>query len=445
MCSIAGGKNLKEEEVQAMLDIMKHRAPDGFSVYADDRFGIGMGRLKIIDLTSPGLCLYKERGHYLAFNGEVYNYKDLRKELTELGHAFTTTSDIEVVLKSYLQWGVDCFEKFNGMFALAIYDGFRVVLARDIAGQKPLYYRLKDFRFASEAKALDFDCFELPPAHYATYDTSSDVFQVKPYWTLQPRDIDWRTMDEELEYLIGDAVRLCTQSDVPYGLYYSGGVDSSLIKTYHNFEHVFTYRDADYSQEFKSIFPKILWHLDAPIESFSPFGLWKLAEQASQAGVKVVLSGEGADELFGGYIRYVLPHFNFMAKKKFPSYKSMFEPAIDVHTNGLKEFNGNMRELLRMGDRMASAFGIENRCPFLDKRLIEFAYSLPYGAKISGLKTKVILQKILSKRNPKYKKIEKRGLYVSVNEWLGNSTDKFGKKTYLDYQHELWKGIKHED
>ncbi len=435
MCSIAG--SFSPEKTKRMLELMVHRSPDGIK-YIDKRFSIGMGRLAIIDLKSDNLCLYENTGMYLAFNGEIYNYKELRNELKKK-YAFKTDSDTEVLFKAWLEWGAGCLNKFNGMFAFAIYDGDKVFFARDIAGEKPLYYTEKGFSFASEAKALDWDCKELEPAHYGVYDIKHDVLIVKRYWEPVKRDINALEAQEELEYLLEDSVRLRTVSDVPYGLYYSGGIDSSLIFTFHDFQHTFSYDDSDYKEEFLDIFPKILWHLDYPIKSFSAFGLWKLAALASQK-VKVVLSGEGADELFGGYVRYVKPHFNYLAQKEFPSYTKMFEPAQSVGEQGWNEFNGNMRELLRMGDRMSSAFGLENRCPFLDKRIIEFAYSLPDELKIQGLDTKVILRRILKKRKPDYQDIEKKGLFCSVNSWLGES-NQFSKEKYFEYQTNLWRKL----
>jgi len=435
MCSIAGSYHYAETE--KMLLMMKHRAPDGMSIIEQEGFYIGMGRLAIIDLKSTGLSPYEEDGFVLSFNGEIYNYIELREELGKLGWDFRTGSDIEVCLKAYRQWGPDCLQKFNGMFAFTVIHNEMIFLARDIAGEKPLYYDLDrdhNFSFASEAKALGLSCLELPPAHYATYQlNSSNGLEFHKYW--EPEKIEISDPERELEVLLEDAVKIRTQSDVPYGLYLSGGVDSTLISTFHNFEHTFTYQDKDYQEEFLEKFPKILWHLDYPISSFSAFGLYKLAEEASKK-VKVVLSGEGADELFGGYVRYIQPHFNSLAQKKFPSYRSMFQPAKNVQQSGLEEFNGNLRELLRMGDRMASAFSIENRCPFLDKRIINFAFSLPEEYKINGLNTKVILNRILKKRKPDYKEIEKQGMYCSVNNWLGES-DPLDKKMYTTYQHEI--------
>lgn len=426
MCSIAYG-----DEVSKMLHKMKHRAPDEEGVVGK----LGMGRLSIIDLESEGLCPFELDGYVLAFNGEIYNYKELREEI---GGRWTTSSDTEVLLRAYLKWGKDCLSRFNGMFAFIIEGKGEIFMARDIAGEKPLYYRERPFELASEAKALDFDCQEFPPAHYGIYKDGE--LTIEPYWKLEKRHINLKTAQDELEHLLEDSVRLRTQSDVPYGLFLSGGVDSTLISSFHDFEYTFTYEDGDYGEEFKEIFPKILYHLDGPVKSFSPFGIWKLAEQVHNAGVKVILSGEGADELFGGYVRYVPASLDREARMRFPSYKTMFPKAEDVNDLGWEEFNGNMRELLRMGDRMTSAWGLENRCPFLDKRIIEFAFSLPHEAKIQGLDTKILLNNILRKRKPDYESIEKHGLYCSVNKWIGES-DKFNKESYTKYQNKLWRSL----
>ena len=417
--------------MEKMLETMKHRSPDGFRVFRDEKFEIGMGRLSIIDLKSDGLTLYEEGKYKLAFNGEIYNYKELKKEI---GGVWRTESDTEVVLKSYIKWGVKCLDKFNGMFAIAIYDGDTVFLARDIAGEKPLYYTDKPFQFASEAKALGFTCNELEPAHYLIYDFKT--IKIKRWWNFKPTEIDRRNAEEELEWLIGDAIRLRTQADVPYGLYYSGGIDSTLLSVFHEFEHKFSYEDGDYAEEFKETFPKILWHLDYPVNHFSVFALWKLAEMASKK-VKVILSGQGADELFGGYVRYLSPALEYQAKLKYPSYGNMFTRAKSPTDLGWEEFNGNMRELLRMEDRMTSAFGIENRCPFLDRRIIEFAFSLKSSEKINGFELKSILRRILRKRKPDYVDFEKVGLYANVNKWIGSS-DGYGKKDYLNLQYKIY-------
>ncbi len=435
MCSIAGSRDF--EQVERMLELQKHRSPDDQGWVTDGKYTIGMGRLAIVD-TSKIPTPFVDGNHVLTYNGEIYNHAELRIELLKKGHTFTTHSDTEVVLKAYKEWGVRCLDKFNGMYAFAIYDGKQLFLARDIAGEKPLYYKENPFEFASEAKALNWDCKEFPPAHYGVYDFRTKKLKLTRYWKSTIRSIDPRTAQEELEWLLGDSVRLRTQADVPYGLYLSEGVDSNLLKTFHNFDNTFTYKDGNYKRDFLRNVEKIVWHLDYPTKHFTPYALWRLARMASE-GVKVVLSGEGADELFGGYVRYVPTALNYYAKEKYPSYSSMFPydnyGKVDPITGmGITEFSTNLRELLRMGDRMASAFGIENRCPFLDKRIIDFAFSLPPELKINLLDTKVILRDILQKRNPEYKEVEKHGLAPPINKWIGAKGGKYDKTEWLKYQ-----------
>ena len=148
MCSIAGSLNRKE--VETMLQTMKHRSPDEINLIVD-KFFMGMGRLTILDTKSPGLCPYGDEKIVLSFNGEIYNFIELREELKGKGFQFRTTSDTEVLAKAYQVWGLKMFDKLNGMFAFAILENDKIILARDIAGEKPLYYRENTFRFASEA------------------------------------------------------------------------------------------------------------------------------------------------------------------------------------------------------------------------------------------------------------------------------------------------------
>jgi len=483
MCSIVGIIN-HEGNIKKMTKIQEHRAPDESGVYKDDYIELGMGRLKIIDLSSPGLAPYQEDGLVLSYNGEIYNYLELKKELQKLGWKFNTTSDTEVLMKSWRQWGIKMFDRLNGMFAFAVYDSKRkkLLLARDIAGEKPLYYysKGKKFLFASEAKAfkdqvplvprLDefFESFqhchlntlwknvyELPAGHYLSYDLSRGDFEIKPYWKLEKRDINPKTAQEELEELLNDAVEIRTRSDVPYGLYYSGGIDSALISALFDFEHKFFFDDSkNWKSDFNKKIDRIAWHLDFPVGSLSSYPLWKLADKAGKK-VKVVLSGEGADEVFGGYVRYLPIAREYEMNKKYPSYRFLFnkfyspyldgfaritarnrniefvkkqvQPYFDmfddpINAMGFSDFKLVMPSLLQMGDRMAGAFGIENRCPFLDKRIIQFGFSLPPEMKINGLDQKVILRNILRKKGieaPLY--AEKKGLSIRFNEWFGRT------------------------
>lgn len=408
---------------------MKHRAPDGGGIFYDGKYCIGNGRLAIVDVGASDVAPFINDELVLAFNGEIYNYLDLRQELKSKGYSFKTNTDTEVLIKAYREWGPACLDKLNGMFAFVIYDGEQVFAARDIAGEKPLYYTEEPFRTASEAKALGFTCKELPPAHCLIYDFKR--VEVKPWWVFKPVTITHA--EPELEELLMSSIQLRTSTEVPYALYLSGGIDSTLISTFHDFDYTLTYDDGNFRNDFKKQFHNICWHLDYPIKSFSAYGLWKLAERAHKKGVKVVLSGEGADELFGGYIRYMPDALFEQAQKHFPSYKSMFPVKHTLNDWCWAEFNGNMRELLRMGDRMAAAWGIENRCPFLDRRIIEFAFSLPFNQKVKGFETKHILREILRKRKKGYQDIEKTGLYCSVNQWLGVD-DPLDKSEYVRYQ-----------
>ena len=482
MCSIAGSKN--KIYVRKMLKTMKHRAPDDEGIIDDGRFAVGMGRLSIIDLLSSGLCPYEENGLVLAYNGEIYNYLELREELKKRGWRFRTNSDTEVLMKSFREWGVKMFDRLNGMFAFAIYDKRRqkLFLARDIAGEKPLYYYQKgeDFMFASEAKAFlkvadpgyregkFFEAFQhcneetllsnvylLPAASYLTLDLKSMNRKIKPYWEFKPRVINPKTCEEELENLLEDSIKLRTRSDVPYGLYYSGGIDSSLISTFHNFRHKFYFDDGkNWREDFFQTIEKIVWHLDFPVGSLSAYPLWKLA-QAAQRKVKVVISGEGADEVFGGYVRYLpiarewelrrqYPSYEYLFNRHFPSYldgfakttarndnleyvKSKIKPYFEmfndpINAMGFADFKLVLPSLLQMGDRMAGAFGLENRCPFLDRRIIEFGFSLPPELKVNGLELKFLLRKILAKRGLSEPLIrEKKGLTILFNKWFNKN------------------------
>ena len=488
MCAIAGIVGNKIGLIKKMSSSMKHRGPDDEKIIINykDKVALSMQRLSILDLKSKGLCLYEENEFILSYNGEIYNYKELKSILVSKGFKFKTTCDTELFLKAFIHWGVECFNKFNGMFAAAIYDKKRnkIFLARDIAGEKPLYFykKNKNFAFASEAKAFykNFDIsknskreffdsfqhcltetlwkevFSLPPASFLCFNLGNFTYKIKKYWNFKQRSINLKTAEEELEYLIEDSVKLRTRSDVPYGLYFSGGIDSSLISTFHEFKYKF-YFDArlEWKKEFFKNIKKIAWHLDFPVGSLSSFPLWKLASTA-QNKVKVILSGEGADEIFGGYVRYMPIAQEYSLKKKYPSYKSYlfkkffkfnsyeesyaalitrkpknkdyvkrilkpyFEKFEDpINAMGFADFELTMPSLLQMGDRMASSFSLENRCPFLDKRIIEFGFSLPFDYKIRHLDQKNLLRKIAIKRGlNKAAKMEKKGLIIVYNKWV---------------------------
>lgn len=255
-------------------DTMCHRGPDDAGVWwsADGRIGLAHMRLSIIDLSPGGHQPMQDSSGTLCitFNGEIYNYRDLRRELESRGHFFCTASDTEVILEAYREWGVDCLGRLNGMFAFALFDlrNQQLFMARDRAGEKPLFYRLSNgtLTFASELKALmadpdlprrldpeALDCYltfgyvpghrcilegvnKLPPAHALTFDLDSGVSRVWRYWQLpaptEGQDaigaVDETALLEELDHLLEDAVRRQLVADVPVGILLSGGVDSSL-------------------------------------------------------------------------------------------------------------------------------------------------------------------------------------------------------------------------
>ena len=506
MCSIAG--IVGGTGALKMLAVQVHRAPDESGVYKDKKnnLELGMGRLKIIDLKSPGLSPYQEDGLVLCYNGEIYNYIELKKELKTKGWKFHTTSDTEVLMKSWREWGVKMFDKLNGMFAFAIFDPKtkKLILGRDIAGEKPLYYyhRGNKFVFSSEAKALPevlnlqkrqdefFEAFqhcfvttlwkdvlELPPAHYLEYDVAKNTKKIVEYWKFTPRKINLKTAQDELESLLEDSVKLRFRSDVPVGIYYSGGIDSSLIDTFHTFDYKFYFDNtkSKMEKEFFSKIPTVLHHLDFPVGSFGFFGMWKLAEEASKK-VRVIISGEGADEIFGGYVRYVPIAREYELRKKFPSYNYLFgkyfqddyltayakmtarngnvdfvkeklRPYFEmfpdpVNAMGFADFKLIFPSLMQMGDRMAGAFGIENRCPFLDRRLIEFGFSLPPEYKIDTLEPKVLLRRIAEKRGlVEPLKMEKRGMSVLYNKWKG--IPGWDRSHYFEFLKSTWQKNHH--
>ena len=486
MCSVAGISCGSKSDVSKMLNAMKHRSPDDMGIYHDKDLSLGMGRLSIIDLKSKNLCPYENSRVVLSFNGEIYNYKDLRKDLQSQGYKFKTNSDTEVLAIAWEKWGIRVFNKLKGMFSFAIYEKKtkNLYLARDIAGEKPLYYTFKNNNifFSSEVKALTKilrfkkqnnkffktfqhclketlwkNVYQLQPATYLKFNVKTKKKNIFEYWQIKRRKIQSKTINEEFEELLKKSINLTTQADVDYGLYFSKGVDSSLLAAMHNFKKKFYFNDhLNYKKDFLKNIRKIAYHLDFPVGSFSSYPLWCLAKKAKENNVKVILSGEGADEVFAGYSRYMPFYLQWKLDNKFPSYKNLFNKVqfsyIEGYTNLTKrnndyidylndfmkkllnsyfeifddpvtsisyfDFKIIMPSLLQMGDRMSSAFGIENRCPFLDKDIIEFGFNLDIDQKINFLNQKIIFKKLLKKKNYKFKNFEKKGLTIKYNKWF---------------------------
>ncbi len=353
-----------------MLAAIRHRGPDEFGIYTDDQVGLGNARLSIIDLSTGSQPITNEdETLWIVFNGEIFNYVELRPELEARGHQFRTASDTEVIVHLYEDLGPDCLQHFNGQFAIAIWDKRRreLFLARDRLGVRPLYYTVADgaLIFGSEIKALlatgrvraeidpaslnqvfTFwstltphtvfrDIFEVPPGHYAL--VRDGQFTIHRYWGLSfppAGEEDSRPEAEiaaELRELLVDATRIRLRADVPVGAYLSGGLDSStitaLIRNYTNnylktFSIAFSDREFD-EREYQErmvdflhtdhrrvecthadvgrVFPDVIWHTETPILRTSPAPMFMLSQLVRENNIKVVLTGEGADEFLGGY------------------------------------------------------------------------------------------------------------------------------------------------
>lgn len=376
MCGITGFLNFSNnqidaiEQLHAMMSILHHRGPDESGMYLDNHIAMGHTRLSIIDLSRGTQPLHNEdQTLWIVFNGEVFNYIELRKSLEEKRHRFYTNSDTEVVIHLYEEEGVSCLQKLNGQFAFAIWDTRKkqLFLARDRFGIRPLHYSLHNstFYFASEIKsifasnqipreinplALDqiFTLWtplpgktvfrhisELKPGHYAFISDASFVeskyWDIPYYPAVMQRTDDPRELSQAAGDLLKDAVRIQLRSDVPVGAYLSGGLDSScisaLVAKYFNAdvqtfgirfeepifdEGIFQDEMSFFLQvkhsdllatnaDIAESFSRMIWYCEKPLLRTAPAPLFLLSGFVRDSGIKVVLTGEGADEVFGGY------------------------------------------------------------------------------------------------------------------------------------------------
>lgn len=517
MCGILGGLNTDFDT--RSTDRLRHRGPDQACFVTEEVPGygtlaLGQTRLNIVDRRDIDLPV-RVAGNTILFNGEIYNHPELRAELTALGWTFETKTDTEVALVAYLQWGPECLERFNGMFALAIWDGERFFCARDRMGQKPFFYRYvgDTFEFASEIKAFSdlefvsqdvFDLFEfcfnehtlyrdihaLPPGSYLVYDLSRGTCHTRSYWDIE-HQVGHRIIDEDQAVdsfveLLEDAVRLRLRADVPVTLFLSGGLDSALIARLAGVEEAFTCQFAEFARtideetyardladrlgmalnlvrptrdEFLHDLASMAYHLEMPTGSFSVFPLYRLASACHEAGYKVVLSGEGSDELFAGYVRNELllgdqqtiegpkqRHYSSMLQRyhgsdldrfcrmasrsglvgaslmkmflaeQWSERKSMLENVSYIESRIF------LQPLLQMADRMCMAHSVEARCPFLDYRLVEFAFSLDDSLRFRDGTGKWIVhraaEKVLPPGSLVLRRTVKHGLPTPVNLWM---------------------------
>lgn len=559
MCGIAGIVSLEgvnTRELYKMSTVLKHRGPDdeGFLILdaqnktqylkgddtiselsalphiqeaTADNYTMGLlhRRLSILDLSAAGHqpMSYAEGRYELIFNGEIYNYKELRAELKVAGYSFTSDSDTEVILAAYVAWGKSSVTKFVGMWAIALLDVERgeLFLSRDRFGIKPLYYTSANgkFAFASEIKALlcldfvapeanmtsvfEYVCFgatadpsanlfkqikPLPPAHHLVLNLSTMQSAISCYYELEKNIEDYNLPSEDniqqtFKDLLDNSINIHMRADVPVGSTLSGGLDSSTLvamaarkmngKSFKTFTAAYAEKDIDESDYARKViasqqnidghftYPnastywqdidKLIWHQDLPINSTSMFAQWEVMKLAKQQNTKVLLDGQGADEILGGYYNfaglylieklkrgnipgfiternelrnkfapninnalgraayYYLPEFvqrSIRAKKRLgmgfvaDAYQQQLN-TIDVPARGGRTFKEQsllstqfgLQDLLRYEDRNSMAFSIESRVPFLDHRLVEFSIALNNDWKIKNGWTKYILRK----------------------------------------------------
>lgn len=549
MCGIVGlvTKKEKENTIRLMNDRIKHRGPDGAGYFIDGDVALGHRRLSIIDLSTGDQPMFNEDGSVVTvYNGEIYNYQELKEELVALGHDFKTKSDTEVLVHGYEEWHTDLPKHLRGMFAFAIYDKNKneVFLARDNFGIKPLYFaKMNDtFMFASEIKAfLDVPDFEkvfnesileayLEFSFVPTNETffkgvhrldagcsllyKDGEIKLNKYFKLDFKEENMSFQDavKNISDVMKDSVEKHLIADVEVGSFLSSGIDSSYIVSLAKPDKTYTvgYENKKYDEtmyakdlaekldikneskiitkeEYLENISKIMYHLDEPTSDPAAISLYFVAKLASK-DLKVVLSGEGADEFFGGYnyyreevdykfynkLPYCVRHaigkiasifpegrgFNFLVRRgeklensyigvnrNFSSkmakkvLKNNYElQAIDVTKDVYNEFKNYsnidkmqaidinfwlMKDILLKADRMTMASSIEGRVPFIDKEVFKVASHLPFDYKVTKENTKVALRAAAKEVIPtEAYKKKKLGFPVPVREWIKDGSFK---------------------
>lgn len=375
MCGIAGILNnstsrpiVDDKILKGMIGVLRHRGPDGFGFYLDSSVGLAHSRLSIIDLNGGWQPMCNEdETVWITFNGEIFNYLEIRNDLIRKGHSFKTSSDTETIIHLYEEYGCNCLKYLNGQFAFAIWDRMnkRLFLARDRMGIRPLYFaRTHDgFCFASEIKSLfvhpgiprsidpqgvdqifslwttvpprtSFNGIsELPPGHYLEIKDGNE--SLVRYWDVSFNGVEEGRSENEWAERVRDSlvnsIRLQLRSDVPVGAYLSGGLDSSIVaalvknftgSSLRTFSVAFEDKEFDESIQQKEMvgylgtdhsvitcssreigksFRDVIWHTEQPILRTAPVPLFLLSRLVRESGIKVVLTGEGADEIFAGY------------------------------------------------------------------------------------------------------------------------------------------------
>lgn len=544
MCGITGFINKqdnKKEIIKKMADKIAHRGPDGEGYYIDEDIALAHRRLAIIDLSTGNQPMYnKDKSLVIVFNGEIYNYLEIKDELKKKGYSFENKSDTEVIINGYQEWKEDVVNHLRGMYAFAIYDikNKKLFMARDKWGIKPLYYCNfnNTFMFSSEIKAflehpdfikeLNTDilsaylCFNstpttetffkgvyrLEPGHYLTYqDGKVDIkkfFQID----ISPEKQDMDKIVNDIKDAMKNSVEYHQISDVEVGSFLSSGIDSSYLVSLARPDKTYTvgydnpkYDEISYAkdlteklgisntskkitkEEYINNFDKIMYYMDEPLADPSAIALYFVAEIASH-DVKVVMSGEGADEFFGGYgtyledisqswymkIPYFLRHAAAMVAKVLPDIRGLnfiyrrgqhledyniglgrvFRdeearkvvklknqiPTKSIVASLYNDYKGKddtskrqvidyyywlVKDFLHAVDRNTMMFSLEARTPFLDDKVYEVARKLPFEAKINNETTKPALRLAAKSVIPNESyKKKKLGFPVPLREWI---------------------------
>jgi asparagine synthase (glutamine-hydrolysing) len=552
MCGICGIYGIEDRDlVQRMVSVLRHRGPDDSDIYTHANISLGHARLSIIDLSERGrqpMC-NEDGSIWLVVNGEIYNFIELRAELEKKGHHFYSNSDSETIIHAYEEYGLNFLDRLRGMFALALYDEKikRLTLARDPIGKKPLYYHHKDGHliFASEIKAIfqagvkkeinesalqaylayQYSLGEqtlfagvkkVPAGHRLVFEAGK--LTIQKYWDISENIT--RASDDyyvkRLRALLEESTRLRMIADVPVGAFLSGGIDSSAIvalatrharSDFHTFSVGFeTFSELEYARlvsrhlgtvhhettitgaMVREDLPKIAWYYDEPLGDAAIINNYYLSREAKKY-VKVVLAGEGGDELFAGYQNYArnlsfydyfrLPSLARVVVReaigaipgkgnpyspgslvyRFASFLSQpdFEKAHLYYTREMSDAllrtmsqldldnienlaieppqmhqplnkmlaidckNLLPEKFLMKADKGTMANSVEERLPFLDREIIEFAFSVPKRLKIHRGQGKYILRKAVEDLlPPEIVSREKLGFGTTVGHWLAN-------------------------
>ncbi len=556
MCGIAGiiHKNntlVDLIELKKMTDVAKHRGPDGEGHFIDSNIAFGHRRLAIIDLSEAGHQPMQKDNMVITFNGEIYNYIEIRTELENSGIVFSTKTDTEVILKAYQKWGEDCVHKFNGMWAFAIFDKKKnkIFISRDRFGIKPFYYYETDSSlfFGSEIRQLlthlkerkvnkqilfDFlylgyhhhnedtffeGIFSLAPGHNLIFDIKKNTYQIEQYYKLMVNEeYSKLKFDDALKLFrktIDDAIALRLRSDVRVGTCLSGGMDSSYIaataaKSFnaksnkrftaitaksvekrtdesHFAKMVVDSSNLDWKitqpskEDFLKVVDQVIEAQEEPFGSPSIIMAYFVMQKAKEEGCTVLLDGQGGDESLLGYDRYYAAYvsqqkglfnklksainvsknsklslkdvflyniyfnnasvralrqsrrYNYI-KPEFKSFvnKKLLQKVADANKNiyKLQEFEitrVQLQKLLKFEDRNSMHFSIETRVPFVDYKVVELAYSLPFSYKMHEGWSKYILRKAAKDKLPDeiVWRRNKFGFEAPTKTWLSDKDE----------------------